>query len=125
MTATKMAEEIKAIVSAAVGGARYGVKIRLPHALVMTMLFRQDQPISKKIATILKLSRDHAISLASFAAIYKVCHTEEKLCCPSPFVSTPLTFVTMAPTRLSSQFSRLHLEPLVPFILRIGQEVHL
>jgi hypothetical protein len=92
--ATKIVEEIKAIVSAAIGGARYGIKIRLPHALVMTMLFRQDQPISKKMATILKLSRDHAISLASFAAIYKVCYgiVNNRSDAQSFFVDPVLTF---------------------------------
>mmetsp|Transcript_27376 Transcript_27376/g.45573 ORF Transcript_27376/g.45573 Transcript_27376/m.45573 type:complete len:222 (-) Transcript_27376:38-703(-) len=70
-SSSNLTEEIKAIVSAALGGVRYGIKIRFPHAFVMTLLFRQDQSTSKKIATILRLSRDHAISLGAFAAIYK------------------------------------------------------
>jgi len=73
MTMTSsLGEEINAVVAAVLGGARYGVKIRLPHALLMTLLFRQNQSASKKVATILKLTRDHAVNLATFAAIYKV-----------------------------------------------------
>ena len=67
-----LADEATAVVSAALGGARYGVKIRMPHALIMTLIFRPDLSPSKKIATILKLTRDHALTLATFAAIYKV-----------------------------------------------------
>jgi hypothetical protein len=36
-------------------GAHYGVKIRAPHALVMTMLFKPDQPIRKNIEAIVKV----------------------------------------------------------------------
>lgn len=69
---SSLGEEIKAVIAAALGGSRYGIKIRLPHALVMTLLFRRDQSVSKQVATILILTRDHAINLATFAAIYKV-----------------------------------------------------
>ena len=65
-------EETKAVIAAALGGSRYGIKIRLPHALIMTLLFRRDQSVSNQVATILKLTRDHAVNLATFAAIYKV-----------------------------------------------------
>jgi len=34
-------DELLAVCGALVGGAKYGLKIRLPHALVMTMLFRR------------------------------------------------------------------------------------
>jgi len=64
-------EEILSIASALVGGARYGIKIRLPHALVMTFLFRSDLTSKQKIRAILKLAYQHASSLAAFAAIYK------------------------------------------------------
>ena len=60
-----------AILSALLGGGRYGVKIRFPHALVMTSLFRRDLTANEKIRTILKLTREHAINLAAFAALYK------------------------------------------------------
>lgn len=63
--------ELQSIVSALVGGARYGVKIRLPHALVMTVLFRRDLSSKDKLKNIVKLAYQHASSLAAFAAIYK------------------------------------------------------
>ncbi|CAB9500637.1 peroxisomal membrane protein [Seminavis robusta] len=64
-------EELHSIASALVGGARYGVKIRLPHALVMTFLFRRDLSSKDKIKSILRLVYSHAASLAAFATIYK------------------------------------------------------
>jgi hypothetical protein len=66
-----MKGEIHSILSAIVGGARYGVKIRLPHALVMTFLFRRDLSSKDKLRNILKLAYGHASGLAMFAAIYK------------------------------------------------------
>ena len=53
-----MKDELHSILSAIVGGARYGVKIRLPHALVMTLLFRRDLSSKDKLKTILKLAYD-------------------------------------------------------------------
>lgn len=68
-------DEVQAIVAAVVGGARYGVKIRIPHALVMTVLFRRDLTSKEKIRSVLKLTMEHASNLAMFAAIYKVSHS--------------------------------------------------
>eukprot|EP00537_Pseudo-nitzschia_pungens_P005956 CAMPEP_0172362202 /NCGR_PEP_ID=MMETSP1060-20121228/5868_1 /TAXON_ID=37318 /ORGANISM="Pseudo-nitzschia pungens, Strain cf. cingulata" /LENGTH=225 /DNA_ID=CAMNT_0013084653 /DNA_START=102 /DNA_END=776 /DNA_ORIENTATION=+ len=65
-------EELSAVVSALIGGATYGVKIRLPHALVMTCLFRKDLSSKQKIYTILNLVYEHASNLAAFATIYKL-----------------------------------------------------
>ncbi len=65
-------EEIQAILAAVVGGARYGFKIRVPHAFVMTALFRRDLSSTEKIRSILKIAMEHAGNLAMFAAIYKV-----------------------------------------------------
>jgi peroxisomal membrane protein 4 len=67
-----LADEIQAIIAALVGGARYGVKVRLPHALVMTVLFRRDLTSKQKIESVLKLAFEHGSNLAAFAAIYKV-----------------------------------------------------
>ena len=64
-------DELKSIAAALIGGARYGVKIRLPHALVMTFLFRRDLSHSEKLKSILRLALQHASSLAAFATIYK------------------------------------------------------
>ena len=73
-----LADELQAVVSALVGGARYGVKIRLPHALVMTVLFRNDLTSKQKIRSVLKLAVEHASNLAAFASIYKV---RKGFCC--------------------------------------------
>ena len=66
------AEELLAILSGLIGGAKYGVKIRLPHALVMTLLFRNDLSSKEKVQSILKLVVEHATNLGCFATIYKV-----------------------------------------------------
>mmetsp|Transcript_34958 Transcript_34958/g.104285 ORF Transcript_34958/g.104285 Transcript_34958/m.104285 type:complete len:127 (-) Transcript_34958:673-1053(-) len=60
-----------AILSALLGGGRYGLKIRLPHALVMTALFRRELSAKEKIRSIVKLTMEHARNLAAFATIYK------------------------------------------------------
>lgn len=64
-------KEIRAVLSACWGGARYGVKIRAPHALVMTLLFRDDLSSGDKARNVLRLAAEHAGNLASFAAVYK------------------------------------------------------
>jgi peroxisomal membrane protein 4 len=67
-----MADELRAIIAGLVGGLRYGFKIRLPHAFVMTALFRRDLSSEQKLRTIWNLAREHATNLATFATIYKV-----------------------------------------------------
>jgi len=64
-------DELQSILSGFIGGARYGTKIRLPHALIMTFLFRRDLTIKNKIKGIIRLVAEHASNLAAFAAIYK------------------------------------------------------
>ncbi|KAF8467738.1 Tim17/Tim22/Tim23/Pmp24 family-domain-containing protein [Kalaharituber pfeilii] len=51
-------------------GLVYGAKIRFPHALVMTVLFR-DGTFREKLTSILSATRQHAFNLASFVTIYK------------------------------------------------------
>lgn len=63
--------EFNSVVSALISGAKYGVKIRLPHALLMTFLFRKDLSPRKKISTVLRLVVEHASNLAAFATVYK------------------------------------------------------
>lgn len=70
-SSTLVCEEIRAIFLSLIGGARYGIKIRLPHALVMTMLFRRDLSALKKLQSIMRLVSEHATNLATFACIYK------------------------------------------------------
>ncbi|KAI9296459.1 peroxisomal membrane protein 4 [Neoconidiobolus thromboides FSU 785] len=51
-------------------GIVYGTKVRFPHALVMTLLFRSGS-IKDKIKAIFLATRTHAKNLAFFVAIYK------------------------------------------------------
>lgn len=62
--------ELQSILDGFMGGARYGVKIRLPHAAVMTALFRDGSP-AEKLRLILKAAFQHSRNLAYFAAVYK------------------------------------------------------
>ncbi|KAJ2160091.1 hypothetical protein GGF46_002550 [Coemansia sp. RSA 552] len=52
-------------------GLVYGAKIRFPHALVMTLLFRSGS-LQSKLAGVLKATREHARGLAFYVLIYKV-----------------------------------------------------
>ncbi|XP_005096719.1 peroxisomal membrane protein 4 [Aplysia californica] len=51
-------------------GAVYGAKIRFPHALVMTFLFRSG-PLKDKIRAILEATYTHSRNLAIFVFAYK------------------------------------------------------
>ena len=64
-------EEVAVILSALIGGGRYGLKIRLPHATIMTFLFGSKLSFHEKIKTIVKLATEHATNLAAFACVYK------------------------------------------------------
>lgn len=59
-----------ALVKALRNGLVYGTKVRFPHALVMILLFRSG-PLSDKLASVLKATRQHARNLATFAFLYK------------------------------------------------------
>jgi len=63
--------ELKAIQNAVLAGFRYGFKIRAPHALVMTFLFKSNKSWKEKMSIISKLSLEHAINLGAFAGLYK------------------------------------------------------
>ena len=62
--------ELLTLVKAARNGAVYGAKVRFPHALVMVFLFRSGT-LRKKLALVLKATRQHARNLALFAFLYK------------------------------------------------------
>ena len=62
---------MKAILLAFYGGARYGIKIRLPHSCITTLLFRSNLSLHQKLLIIYKTTLEHSISLAKFAALYK------------------------------------------------------
>ena len=49
---------------------RYGAKIRFPHAMVMTFLFRSGS-LRDKFAWILRATYTHSKNLATFVLIYK------------------------------------------------------
>jgi len=51
-------------------GAVYGAKIRFPHALVMTMLFRSGT-MKEKVKDIIQATFTHSRNLAIYVAIYK------------------------------------------------------
>ncbi|KAK7206179.1 Tim17/Tim22/Tim23/Pmp24 family-domain-containing protein [Myxozyma melibiosi] len=62
--------DVLEVVKGVRNGAVYGAKIRFPHALVMTFLFRNGTP-KDKLRIVLKATRDHAKNLATFVFIYK------------------------------------------------------
>ena len=66
-----LSQEVREILNAFVAGGTYGVKVRLPHAFVMTFLFRRDFGLSQKLRTILKMTATHSSNLAAFAFTYK------------------------------------------------------
>lgn len=63
--------ELLTLVRGLRNGLLYGTKIRLPHALVMTLLFRQGQ-VSQKLKSILKVTYEHASKLGTYVVIYKL-----------------------------------------------------
>ncbi|KAL7547499.1 hypothetical protein ACHAWF_010790 [Thalassiosira exigua] len=67
-----MWDEAAAVLSGLVGGGRYGLKIRVPHALVMTFLFGSHLSFRKKLRVIASLAAEHASNLAAFACLYKL-----------------------------------------------------
>lgn len=60
-----------AILKGARNGFVYGVKIRFPHALLMSILFGRGDWKSR-LRHIIKATRTHATSLATFVTIYKL-----------------------------------------------------
>ncbi|KAG1169554.1 hypothetical protein G6F70_008218 [Rhizopus microsporus] len=51
-------------------GVVYGAKVRFPHALVMTILFKTGS-VESKVKGILRATKQHALNLGIFATIYK------------------------------------------------------
>jgi hypothetical protein len=72
MVAFSAWHELQAICESVFNGAQYGMKIRFPHALVMTFLFRREVPLRRKLETIFRMTFQHMWSLAKFAGVYKV-----------------------------------------------------
>lgn len=63
--------EILAIQRAITLGCKYGIKIRFPHAFVMTYLFRRGLSLREKMRLVTKLTASHALNLSMFAGVYK------------------------------------------------------
>ncbi|CAG8591817.1 1300_t:CDS:2 [Ambispora leptoticha] len=63
-------KEILQIVKGFRNGAVYGAKVRFPHALVMTFLFREGS-LKDKLTWILQATKQHSRNLAFFVTIYK------------------------------------------------------
>ncbi|KAI5124463.1 hypothetical protein M0805_008346 [Coniferiporia weirii] len=59
-----------AVLKGARNGIVYGVKIRFPHALIMSILFgKGDWP--SRLRNVLRMTAQHAFGLAKFVALYK------------------------------------------------------
>nr|XP_002126961.1 peroxisomal membrane protein 4-like [Ciona intestinalis] len=67
-------QQILSLLKGIRNGIVYGVKIRFPHALVMTFLFK-DVPLKDKIRLILRATYQHARNLAQFTFLYKLLTT--------------------------------------------------
>jgi peroxisomal membrane protein 4 len=52
-------------------GAAYGIRIRMPHALVMNVLYGRDKSVRGIVQRVLGITWEHGRNLASFAVIYK------------------------------------------------------
>ncbi|KAF5313232.1 hypothetical protein D9619_003356 [Psilocybe cf. subviscida] len=59
-----------AILKGARNGFVYGVKVRFPHALVMSILFGRGDWQSR-LRTIYRATKQHALNLAKFVSLYK------------------------------------------------------
>jgi len=59
-----------AILKGARNGFVYGVKVRFPHALVMSLLFGHGDWTSR-LRVIYRTTRQHALNLAKFVSLYK------------------------------------------------------
>jgi peroxisomal membrane protein 4 len=62
--------DLGAVLRGARKGAHYGLKIRIPHAFVMTFLFREGT-VRDKLRSVLEMGLRHARNLALFATVYK------------------------------------------------------
>ncbi|GAB5361821.1 hypothetical protein AAMO2058_000745500 [Amorphochlora amoebiformis] len=71
-SASPLISELIKVGRGAVHGYLYGAKVRAPHALVMTVLFKRNLSILKKMQKILKLTATHATNLGIYVGIYKL-----------------------------------------------------
>jgi len=62
--------DVLAIVKGARNGFVYGVKVRFPHALVMSILFGRGD-WQTRLRVIYRATKQHSLNLAKFVALYK------------------------------------------------------
>ena len=60
-------------------GLHYGVQVRAPHALVMTMLFKAGQPLKSNLISILTVFA--RLPCACQPSVLIQCNTERRLAC--------------------------------------------
>ena len=65
-------DDFRHVLESGISGALYGIKIRFPHALVMTFLFRSDLSAVEKLRKALSIMMEHSRRLGTFAFTYKV-----------------------------------------------------
>jgi peroxisomal membrane protein 4 len=52
-------------------GAVYGGRLRFAHSLVINLLFRRNVPLSKRLSSVFKMTKDHGLILSLFVLLYK------------------------------------------------------
>lgn len=62
--------DILSILKGARNGLVYGVKVRFPHALIMSLIFHRT-PLRTRLQFVFKATKQHALNLAKFVTIYK------------------------------------------------------
>ena len=65
-------DDILSILRGFRNGCFYGVKIRLPHAFVMTLLFADDRSIESMSSVIFEKTKEHSIHLGKYVMLYKL-----------------------------------------------------
>eukprot|EP01013_Petalomonas_cantuscygni_P010409 TRINITY_DN23495_c0_g1_i1.p1 TRINITY_DN23495_c0_g1~~TRINITY_DN23495_c0_g1_i1.p1 ORF type:complete len:204 (-),score=37.40 TRINITY_DN23495_c0_g1_i1:76-687(-) len=60
------------VVKGGINGALYGAKIRFPHALVMTFLFRRNLSLQQKLRLVFRATKLHSMNLMRFVFLYKL-----------------------------------------------------
>jgi peroxisomal membrane protein 4 len=75
-------------------GASYGVKIRFPHALLMSLLFDKNNALNAILNKVARTTFTHAKNLAYFAFVYKlavaICRQMPSSLLSSPAVSSTI-----------------------------------
>eukprot|EP01083_Nonionella_stella_P044387 119517_1 len=65
-------DDILSILRGFRNGAVYGVRIRLPHAFVMTLLFAHNRSYEDMLRIIFKKTKEHSLHLGKFVCLYKL-----------------------------------------------------